>query len=137
MATTQDQLVEAAGLLPVAAVHLSSFPPVRLPEEYAGVEQFGLRVRPVELEIPSTSLRAGSSLRLKNACVQDDAEFGLEVRTQAHQTHHCQHAFPWRSLLCFPLSLPIFDGAGTADCDGMACNIREMHFRGLNDLAGC
>ena len=36
MATTQDQLVEAAGLLPVAAVHLSSFPPVRLPEEYAG-----------------------------------------------------------------------------------------------------
>jgi hypothetical protein len=36
--------------------------------------QFGLRVRPVEREIPSTSLRAGSSLRLKNGCVQDDAE---------------------------------------------------------------
>ena len=34
--------------------------------------QFGLRVKPVETEIPSTSLRAGSSLRLKNGYAQDD-----------------------------------------------------------------
>jgi hypothetical protein len=34
--------------------------------------QFGLRVGPVEWEIPSTSLRAGSSLRLKNGSAQDD-----------------------------------------------------------------
>jgi hypothetical protein len=33
--------------------------------------QFGLRVGPVEREIPSVSLRAGSSIRLKNGCVQD------------------------------------------------------------------
>jgi hypothetical protein len=57
------------------------------PKSMPMVASFGLRVRPVELEIPSTSLRAGSSLRLKNGCAQDDAEFGLEVRTQAHQTH--------------------------------------------------
>src|ERR1700691_6098824 len=31
-----------------------------------------LRVGPVELGIPSASLRAGSSLRLKNGCAQDD-----------------------------------------------------------------
>jgi hypothetical protein len=33
---------------------------------------FSLRVRPVKREIPSTTLRAGSSLRLKNGCAQDD-----------------------------------------------------------------
>ena len=33
---------------------------------------FGLRAKPVETEIPSTSLRAGSSLRLKNGYAQDD-----------------------------------------------------------------
>ena len=36
------------------------------------VVRFGLRVRPVEREIPSTSLRAGSSLRLKTGYAQDD-----------------------------------------------------------------
>jgi len=36
------------------------------------VVQFGLRIRPAKREIPSTSLRAGSSLRLKNGYAQDD-----------------------------------------------------------------
>jgi hypothetical protein len=36
------------------------------------VVQFGLRLRAVKQEIPSTSLRAGSSLRLKNGSAQDD-----------------------------------------------------------------
>jgi hypothetical protein len=36
------------------------------------VVRFGLRVGPVEREIPSTSLRAGSSLRLKRGYAQDD-----------------------------------------------------------------
>jgi hypothetical protein len=35
--------------------------------------QFGLRAAPVKREIPSTSLRAGSSLRLKNGSAQDDS----------------------------------------------------------------
>jgi hypothetical protein len=39
-----------------------------------GMVQFGLRARPVKREIPSTSLREGSSLRLKNGYVQDDTE---------------------------------------------------------------
>jgi hypothetical protein len=34
--------------------------------------QFGSHVRWVEHEIPSASLRAGSSLRLKNGYAQDD-----------------------------------------------------------------
>ena len=34
--------------------------------------QFGLRIRPAKREIPSTSLRAGSSLRLKSGYAQDD-----------------------------------------------------------------
>jgi hypothetical protein len=34
--------------------------------------QFGLRVGPVRREIPSASLRAGSSLRLKSGSDQDD-----------------------------------------------------------------
>jgi hypothetical protein len=37
------------------------------------VVQFGLRAGPVKREIPSTSLRAGSSLRLKSGYAQDDA----------------------------------------------------------------
>ena len=37
------------------------------------VVQFGLRVGPVKREIPSASLRAGSSLRLKNGSAQDDS----------------------------------------------------------------
>jgi hypothetical protein len=37
------------------------------------VVQFGLRVRPTKQEIPSASLRAGSSLRLKNGYAQDDS----------------------------------------------------------------
>jgi hypothetical protein len=36
------------------------------------VVQFGLRTGPVKREIPSASLRAGSSLRLKNGYAQDD-----------------------------------------------------------------
>jgi hypothetical protein len=36
------------------------------------VVQFGLRIKPVEQEIPSTSLRAGSSLCLKSGYAQDD-----------------------------------------------------------------
>jgi len=36
------------------------------------VVQFGSRIRPVQWEIPSTALRAGSSLRLKNGYAQDD-----------------------------------------------------------------
>jgi len=36
------------------------------------VAQFGVRVKPVQFEIPSTSLRASSSLRLKSGCAQDD-----------------------------------------------------------------
>ena len=35
--------------------------------------QFGLRVAPVAWEIPSASLRAGSSLPLKNGSAQDDS----------------------------------------------------------------
>jgi hypothetical protein len=38
----------------------------------AEVVQFGFRVGPDKTEIPSTSLRAGSSLRLKNGSAQDD-----------------------------------------------------------------
>jgi hypothetical protein len=37
-----------------------------------GGEQFGLRIGAVKREIPSASLRAGSSLRLKNGFAQDD-----------------------------------------------------------------
>jgi hypothetical protein len=37
------------------------------------VIEFSSRVGPVEREIPSTSLRAGSSLRLKSGSAQDDA----------------------------------------------------------------
>jgi hypothetical protein len=37
------------------------------------VVQCGSRAEPVEREIPSTSLRPGSSLRLKNGYAQDDA----------------------------------------------------------------
>jgi len=37
------------------------------------VVELSLRVGPVKLEIPSTSLRAGSSLRLKNGSAQDDS----------------------------------------------------------------
>jgi hypothetical protein len=36
------------------------------------VGHFGSRAKAVETEIPSTSLRAGSSLRLKNGYAQDD-----------------------------------------------------------------
>jgi hypothetical protein len=36
------------------------------------VVQFGLRVRSVKREIPAASLRAGSSLGLKNSYAQDD-----------------------------------------------------------------
>ena len=36
------------------------------------VVRLGLRARPVKQEIPSTSLRASSSLRLKNGSAQDD-----------------------------------------------------------------
>ena len=36
--------------------------------------QFGVRAGPVMREIPSTSLRAGSSLRLKSGYAQDDAK---------------------------------------------------------------
>jgi hypothetical protein len=39
----------------------------------AVVVQFGLRSEPVKREIPSASLRAGSSLRLKNGYAQDDS----------------------------------------------------------------
>ena len=35
--------------------------------------QFGLRAAPVKREIPSATLRAGSSLRLKNSYARDDA----------------------------------------------------------------
>jgi len=38
------------------------------------VVQFGVRAGPVKREIPSTSLRAGSSLRLKAAALPDDAD---------------------------------------------------------------
>jgi hypothetical protein len=38
------------------------------------VLQFGLRVGPGKREIPSASLRAGSSLRLKKGSAQDDPE---------------------------------------------------------------
>jgi len=41
-------------------------------ERGAVVVQFGLRIEPVKREIPSASLRAGSSLRLKNGYAQDD-----------------------------------------------------------------
>ena len=36
--------------------------------------QFGVRAGPVKREIPSTSLRAGSSLRLKSGCAPDDTD---------------------------------------------------------------
>jgi hypothetical protein len=45
------------------------------------VVQFGLRVGPVKREIPSASLRAGSSLRLKNGSAQDDS---LRVIAKLH-----------------------------------------------------
>ena len=40
--------------------------------DYWVAVQFGSRARPVKPEIPSASLRAGSSLRLKNGSAQDD-----------------------------------------------------------------
>jgi len=36
------------------------------------VVHFGVRDKPIEQEIPSASLRASSSLRMKNAYAQDD-----------------------------------------------------------------
>ncbi len=45
------------------------------------VVQFGLRLRAVKQEIPSTSLGAGSSLRLKNGSAQDDKGPEDEART--------------------------------------------------------
>src|SRR5580658_10665710 len=62
-----------------AAIHfrkmpfLTAFFSLRLSHFFLVVVQFGLRVGPVECEIPSASLRAGSSLRLKNGCAQDDS----------------------------------------------------------------
>jgi hypothetical protein len=41
-------------------------------ESECRVAAFGFRAGPGEMEIPSTSLRAGSSLRLKSGCAQDD-----------------------------------------------------------------
>jgi hypothetical protein len=46
--------------------------------------QFGLRSGPVEREIPSASLRAGSSLRLKNGYAQDDSHRVI-VKLQHYQ----------------------------------------------------
>ena len=48
--------------------------------------QFGVRAGPVKREIPSTSLRAGSSLRLKNGYAQDDAD-GRSARCFFKLTH--------------------------------------------------
>jgi hypothetical protein len=42
----------------------------------------GWRCGTVELEVPSTPLRAGSSLRLKNGCAQDDIVRFFKVKTQ-------------------------------------------------------
>jgi len=39
----------------------------------------GLRAGPVQIEIPSASLRAGSSLRLKNGSFQDDKAAGADA----------------------------------------------------------
>jgi len=43
------------------------------------VVQFGLRAAAAMREIPSASLRAGSSLRLKNGSAQDDSR-GVRVK---------------------------------------------------------
>jgi len=51
------------------------------------VVQFGLRAGPVKWEIPSTSLRAGSSLRLKSGYAQDDAD-GRSARCFFKLTHY-------------------------------------------------
>jgi hypothetical protein len=54
------------------------------------VVQSGSRVTPDEREIPSTSLRAGSSLRLRNGYARDDAvEFEI-------QTAPPPEWLPWR-----------------------------------------
>jgi hypothetical protein len=42
--------------------------------------QFGFRDRLVQREIPSTSLRAGSSLRLKKGYAQDDKVSNNQLR---------------------------------------------------------
>jgi hypothetical protein len=47
------------------------------------VVQLGLRTGPVKREIPSASLRAGSSLRLKNGYAQDDSHRVIV------KLHHC------------------------------------------------
>jgi len=50
------------------------------------VVQFGLRIGPVKREIPSASLRAGSSLRLKSGYAQDDnVSLGMTDGTQDHR----------------------------------------------------
>ena len=51
--------------------------------EAAVLVQFDVCTRPVKREIPSTSLSAGSSLRLKNGYARDDA---LVQKTKRH--HH-------------------------------------------------
>ena len=51
-------------------------------------EALGLRERPVKQEIPSATLRAGSSLRLKNGCAQDDNAIELAVGVMSEIKHH-------------------------------------------------
>jgi hypothetical protein len=54
------------------------------------VVQYGSRAKPVEWEIPSTALRAGSSLRLKNGYAQDDA---VVKRAKLHHYPTAPRAF--------------------------------------------
>jgi hypothetical protein len=63
------------------------------------VVQVGLRARADEREIPSTSLRAGSSLRLKNGYAQDDKA------VQKAELHHDQ---AWVNSARSPALIPIF-----------------------------
>ncbi len=49
-------------------------------------------------EIPSTPLRAGSSLRLKNGCVQDDGALRLQNLMWADSVSRAtSSSFPWLS----------------------------------------
>ena len=77
--------------------------------------QFGSRSRAVETEIPSTSLRAGSSRRLKNGYAQDDTV------GKGSKLHYCEGfaeavapVRPCANIWCFFSHLPcekFFGGA--------------------------
>ena len=68
------------------------------------VVQFGLRANRIKWEIPLTSLRAGSSLRLKNGCSQDDAVERKKPAEHRPNFHLHSYSNPNLAIACSGLN---------------------------------